>query len=352
MAEETKVVLNEIRRDPILGGWVIIDKTNPRVPALHAFDGVKFETENGNGCPFCPGSEHKTPKEITAFREEGTLPNTPGWWVRVVPSNNPILRIEGEDEHIGVGMYDMVMGVGAHEVIIETPDHSHDLAAVSESQIEKVIWAYRDRIMDLYKDKRIRYALVYKNRGFMAGATLSHSHSQLIGLPITPKIIREELENAKSHYNKKERCLFCDIMNAERQQEERVLISSKNFIAFCPYASRFPFEITIMPIKHDCDFTRISKDEAIDLGRVLKNTLGAINSALANPPYNMSLHTSPNRTPRIGYWITIEDDYHWHFEIIPRLQRVAGFEIGTSFYYNPTPPELAANILRQFIKKD
>jgi UDPglucose--hexose-1-phosphate uridylyltransferase len=343
-----KMNYNEIRRDPIMGRWVIVDTTRPRIPETFEREERDLADPGRTACPFCSGNEHMTPREILAYREAGSAPDKSGWWIRVFPSKNPLLRIEGRPERVAVGMYDMHPGVGAHEVFVETPEHGVEFHDLPDGQLEKVLWAYRDRIHDLHKDHRLRYVLIYKNKGYAAGGSVFHAHSQLIASPITPRTVRRELEGARSYYNfnNRERCVWCDMIKAEIDFGRRVILDTGRVIAFCPYASRFPFETWILPVKHEHDYTQLGKELAIDLARAMKSVLTRIERALDSPSYNFVLHASPNPAPREGHWMSLASDFHWHFEFIPRLTRVKGFEWGTGYYVNPTPPEMAAEILR------
>ncbi|HVA89114.1 MAG TPA: DUF4931 domain-containing protein, partial [Chloroflexota bacterium] len=199
----------ELRKDPITGRWVIISSDRGKRPT--DYGRAPVTTSDKGFCPFCYGNEGKTPPEILAYRPEGG-PNTPGWTVRVVPNKFPALGIEGELARQGEGVYDRMNGIGAHEVIIETPDHHLSLAALPTKNIEDVLWAFRDRMLDLKKDPRFRYILVFKNHGEQAGASLEHSHSQLIALPIVPRSILEQANGAKQYFDYKERCIYCDII--------------------------------------------------------------------------------------------------------------------------------------------
>lgn len=237
-------------------------------------------------------------------------------------------------------MYDKMHGLGAHEVIIEAPEHDKEFHLLEDKRGEDVIWAFRDRIMDLKKDPRFAYILVFKNRGAAAGASLSHPHAQLIATPVVPKRVQEEVKGAKNYYEYKERCVFCDMIKQELNTTSRVVAENDDFLAFAPFASRFPFETWVIPKVHDSDFEDIQKHETIHLSRMLKLILGKINKVLDNPPYNYILHNSPLRENRLPH-------YHWHIEIMPRLTKVAGFEWGTGFYINPTAPEEAARFLRE-----
>jgi len=335
----------ELRKDPILGRWVIIAWERGVRPS--DFQHVEEQRGSADTCPFCPGNEGKTPPEVYAIRNGDTKPDTSGWNIRVVPNKFPALRIEGEMGRRGIGMYDMMNGVGAHEVIIETTDHTKTLGDLPIDQVALVMNTYQVRLRDLHNDTRFRYVLIFKNEGQRAGASLSHSHSQLIATPVTPKRVKEELQGAQAHYMAKERCIFCDIIGQEVDSGARIVYDNGKFIAFCPYASRFPFEIWLMPKQHSCDFEALAKGDIPALADALHVVLDKLAKALNRPQYNYVLHTSPNRYPRRAHWATIEDDYHWHIEIMPRLTRIAGFEWGTGFYINPTPPEDAAKYLRE-----
>jgi UDPglucose--hexose-1-phosphate uridylyltransferase len=246
-----------------------------------------------------------------------------------------------------VGLCDMMNGVGEHEVIVETPEHEKDLVDLPADHIAKVLQTYRRRIMDLEKDERLKYVLIFKNQGRSAGASLQHAHSQLIATPITPKRVKEKLGGAKAYFEYKHRCLFCDYIKQETELfGERLVAETAQFVALSPFAARFPFEMWILPKRHACDFTYIEDEEIADLSRMIKLVLGKLRATLDDPPFNYVLHMAPFRRPRGGYWTTIEEDYHWHIELMPRLTRIAGFEWGSGFYINPTPPEVAAGILR------
>lgn len=329
----------ELRKDPVVGRWVIISTERSRRPTN--FSPATPQRAAGF-CPFCPGHEDKTPPEVYAVRTNGEGTNGGGWTVRVVPNKFPALQIEGSLDRRGEGLYDKMNGVGAHEVVIESPVHDQDMADLPVEHIELVLQAYRARVLDLHRDRRLRYVLIFKNHGDQAGATMEHTHTQLIATPIIPKIIQEELEGARRYYELKERCVFCDMVQQETAQESgrRLVSMNDRFLAMAPFAPRFPFETWILPRRHDGSFEVLQEPEEVrDLAWMLKDTLGRLNRALNRPPFNFVLHTSPVTDQELEY-------YHWHIEILPKLTRVAGFEIGSGFYINPTPPEDAAQYLR------
>ncbi len=333
--------MSEVRRDIVTDTWVIIDTENETIPRIHAH--TQTEAED---CPFCEGQENRTPNEIFAIRD-GTPPDKPGWKVRVIPNIRPILRVEGELKNVGVGVYDMVNGVGANEVIVEAPTHTVNFSELSHEQIGLVLKTYRQRIEDLHKDKRLRYILIFKNHGRAAGAsTITHTHSDLIALPATPVRIKQKLNGAREYYEYKERCLFCDIIQQEIEMADRLIFQSGKFVVIAPYASRFPFEILVMPKRHSFSYKLIDNDEISDLAGVLKKIIKIMYTSFEDPPYNMILNDSPNLLPKKNYWMTIKQDYHWHIEITPRIYRRTGFELGTGFYINRIAPEKAAHRLR------
>ena len=328
----------ELRKDPITGRWVIIATDRARRPTDFVRERVQIR---GSGfCPFCQGNEAKTPPEILAYRSDGGARNTPGWSLRVVPNKFPALGIEGSLNRQGEGLYDKMNGIGAHEVIIETPDHQMTLPKMSVRGVEDVLWAYRDRILDLKKDRRFKYILIFKNHGEAAGASLEHTHSQLIALPVVPKRVREEVDGSREHYDFKERCIFCDIIRQEMETGIRVISENQDFIVLSPFAPRFPFEMWIVPKHHQSAFEESQKHEFEQLAAILKDMLLRLDRVLDYPAYNYIIHTSPAGE-------TAGDYYHWHLEIMPKLTKVAGFEWGTGFYINPTPPEESAKFLRE-----
>ncbi|HOW43005.1 MAG TPA: galactose-1-phosphate uridylyltransferase [Candidatus Omnitrophota bacterium] len=337
----------ELRKDPIIGRWVIIATERARRPDQFS-DTTRKEPPSDKKCPFDEGNEAATPKEIYAIRPRGTAPNTPGWELRVIPSMTPFLRIEGDLERRGQGLYDVMNGIGAHEIVIETNQHIANMCDLSEDQIAKVVTCYINRILDLEKDLRFKYCLVFKNHGWSAGGgKVKHSRSQLIATPVNPKRVKEELVGARHYYEYHERCIFCDLIRQEIAQKERVIMEIDGFIAIVPFASRFPFEVWILPKKHSCDFVNLPEGQRKDLATIMKQVLLKLKIGLNDPPYNYIIHTAPFRRQKIGYWKTVADDYHWHIEITPRLTRVAGFEWGTGFYICPTTPEAAAKFLRE-----
>jgi UDPglucose--hexose-1-phosphate uridylyltransferase len=327
----------ELRKDPITERWVIISSERGKRPSDWT---MEPKVRSGGFCPFCPGNEDKTPPEVRALRPGTDQKNVPGWKIRVVPNKFPALQIEGDLSRRGEGLYDLMNGIGAHEVIIETPNHLAELADLDTDHIYDTLLIFRERILDLKNDSRFKYILIFKNHGISAGASLEHSHSQLIATPIIPKRVQEELLGAKKHYDFKERCIYCDILHQEMQMGKRLVVRTDDYVSVEPFAPRFPFETWLLPVRHYSHFEAMELREYYGVAAVLKETLQRLNRTLENPHYNFILHTSPvQEAPLL--------EYHWHIEIIPKLTKVAGFEWGTGFYINPTPPEESARFMRE-----
>ncbi len=325
----------ELRKDPIAGRWVIISIERGKRPTDF---GMRVSAKKGGFCAFCSGNEHTTPPEIFAIRPDKSDPNTPGWTLRVVSNKFPSLQIKGQLNRAGEGIFDKMNGIGAHEVIIESPDHNLTLSTMPLKSVEDALQAFCYRISELKKDRRFKYVLIFKNEGDAAGASLEHTHTQLIALPIVPKLVQEEINNARQYYNYKERCIFCDIIRQEIADKIRVISENENDISLAPFAPRSPFETWILPKTHE---SRFAPDGQFSLlAQILQQTLRQIDSVVNFPPYNMMIHISP-------FSDEVNEYYHWHIEIKPKLTKIAGFEWGSGFYINPTPPEEAAKFMRE-----
>ncbi len=328
----------ELRKDPVLGRWIIIAKERRKRPTDFVIEKPKVL---GGFCPLCPENENFTPPEVLAYRRN--LPSTTNgsdWQVRVVPNKYPALIIEGELGKEAEGLYDKMNGIGAHEVIIESPGHNDIFWNLSVGHIALVFRTFRDRMKDLEQDHRFHYVMVFKNLGKAAGASLEHSHSQLIALPVLPRMIVSELEGAKSYFQYKDRCLFCDIIRQEIQQSVRVVCQNEFFITISPFAPRTPFEMWVLPKQHSSDYCAQDYERLSGLADIMSESLRRLDTCIPNVPYNFVLHTQPLRSGNLEH-------FHWHFEIVPTLTSIAGFEWGSGFYINPMPPEEAALYLRE-----
>ena len=329
----------ELRKDPILGRWIIISKERGKRPTDFIIE--KLDTKGGF-CPLCSGNEKTTPPEVLSYGNQAHAANTPGWTLRVVPNKYPALVIEGELDKAGEGLYDKMNGIGAHEVIIETPSHKDSFTYLAHDRMTDVFFAFRDRLIDLAHDPRFRYVMVFKNNGKAAGASLEHSHSQLVALPILPRMIVSELDGSLAYYKYKERCIFCDIIHQEQRERSRIVCENDRFMAMTPFAPRSPFEMWILPKKHSSAYISMDNKSFSQLANVFSECLRRLDACIPNAPYNFVLHTAPLRSQPLEH-------FHWHFEIVPKLTQIAGFEWGSGFYINPTPPEEAAKYLREAV---
>jgi UDPglucose--hexose-1-phosphate uridylyltransferase len=329
------VTVSEYRRDPVTGRWVVIGTEPPR-PADFQREPVRPTPDPQ--CPLCEGHEAMTPPELWADRSAGG-PNGPGWRTRVVPNHAPMVRVETVLDRTAEGLFDKIAGVGAHEVVVESPHHQDTLAGLDDDGITRVLWALRERAQDLRRDARFRQFVMFKNHGAAAGAALAHSHTQLLALPVVPREIQAEVDGARAHHLAKERCLFCDIIRQEEDDGRRVIARTPDMVALAPYASRGPFETWILPRRHAVRFEDVSLEQCRGLALVLGDTLRRLDRALEQPPYSLVIHTAPVAE---GH-----DFYHWHVEILPRVTRTGSLEWAAGFHLNPTRPEDAAQFLQQ-----
>jgi UDPglucose--hexose-1-phosphate uridylyltransferase len=356
----------ELRKDPISGRWVIISSARAQRPEAPEPRREEESAEARARCPFCTGHEDQTPPEIFAFRENGHPPNTPGWYTRVVPNKFPAFGIFPEINLRRVGMFQMATGYGAHEVVIESPQHTLYLEQQPLEQIARVVDTWWERHIDLERDHKLRYVLIFKNHGREAGASLAHPHGQIIATTVVPHVLKSKLLNGKEHYQNGEGCIFCrgleqlfyyenKIYNPDGsvlvdvRQHDRVVAENPKFVAFIPFAARVPYEIHILPKTHQYSFIQTTPLERIELARILKVVLMKVYKLLGNPPYNFYIHSAPNLNvrPRTGDYSTIREDFHWHIEILVRTTIQAGFEQGSGIHINPLNPTDAARYLAE-----
>jgi len=327
----------QLRKDPVLKQWVIISPERGRRPNDFRVENVPVQ--DAVGCPFCEGNEKITPPETMAFRKSGTEANQPGWWVRIIPDRNPILVPTGDAGREGIGMFDAMNAIGTHEVVIEAPLHHQTLQSVSLDQVKEVIWAYKQRLLDIKKNPRFKHFLIVKNSG-SGVSNFTHAHSHIVATPIIPKRIEEEIDGAREYFHYHDRCIYCDIIRQELEQPVRIVHQDALFVVFCPFASRFPFEMLITPKVHQPFFENSDIDHVHGFANALQIALKKMQVLLANLPYNFILHTSPCSD-------SYRDFFHWHLEIIPKMTQVAGFEWGSGFYINSSTPEDSARLLRE-----
>lgn len=330
----------QLRRDPIVDRWIIISPDRANRPfSLWA----KQEKNGGAYCPFCEGNEHSTPKETFAIRKSGFGSNGVGWTLRVTPNKFPALEWDGIVETSDDGIYRTVSGVGAHEVIIETPRHDEDLADLDVERVADLFKVVRLRCLEFKKDDRLQCIQFFKNHGAQAGASLEHSHSQIIAMPVVSKLIQEELSGAERRFAEINTCVFCEIIKKEIAEGVRMIAENRDFVAIAPFAPRFAYESWILPKEH-CPYYEDADDaHAMSLAEIYKDVLGGINKLLDNPPYNMTLHTAPFNGGKQN------KEYHWFVKTWPVTTNVAGFEWGSGFYINTVAPERAAEQMRNIL---
>jgi len=321
----------ELRKDPITRSWVMIREGAGAEPAPQP-------------CPFCPGNEHLTPKAVLTLPE-----NDAPWQVRVFPHFDPLFRIEGEAGRAGDGLYDRMGAVGADELVVELREHSRRLSEATDLEIVRVLEAYAQRLSDLKKDDRFKYVSVFKHSGAAAGREASHSCAQVAATPFVPRRVLHELRSAREYFQLKERCLFCDILRQELCQKTRVVEVSDHYATLCPFASRSPYEVWLLPRRHRHSFEddyAYSKSRP-ELAGLLRRTLQRVESVAEG--YHLAVHTAPNTVAdlgRVGYWKSLEEDFHWHIEIMPFVQRRLRPTLTKEVYFTDVAPETAAARLR------
>ncbi len=334
--------MSELRRDALLRHWVIFCPERVTRPLEFHEEGIRLQEVDA----FLPGHELLTPPEVYAIGDPGRAPNTPGWRVRVVPNRYPALRVEGQLEATACGHNDCLTGIGAHEVVVETPDPNKELHQQSPQGVYEVLLAYRARMLDLTRDLRMRYIVAFKNVGPLGGASLKHPHSQIMGLPVVPPVFIHELNNAREYYLRHDRNYFDDLIRQELSQDLRVVIENRDFVVLCPYASRFSFEMWVVPRRQSSDYRSVQDYELTTCAEALRQALGKLHRTIKNPSYNLVLYTAPLRAMPGQAESLWESCYRWHFKIMPRLSGIAGLELGTGVFMNPILPEEAARHLR------
>jgi UDPglucose--hexose-1-phosphate uridylyltransferase len=323
-----------LRLDPVRRRWVITGKRPAMPDAL----------DSGDLCPFCPGNEGFTPPAIREHKDA-----TGQWDVRVFHDRAPLFHVEGGLNREGEGLYDRMNALGAHEIVVETNQHGKTLAELAPGHIARVLEICRGRILDLKQDTRFRYVSLFKDQGRARPAAEEHGHSQVLAIPVIPALVERELRWSLFHFQRKERCLYCDILYQERQLGKRIVDENADFVCLCPYASRFPYEICVLPLQHNSSFERdmAAESRLLSLARFLKMALLRVERI--SDKLRLVLHTEPNLAAyrsQPDRWKTLRDDFHWHVEIYPELDAEAGHFDAESFYYNPIPAEDAALALR------
>ncbi len=325
----------ELRYNILTREWVLIATERAKRPEDFVAKKEKKQIPSYSpACPFCPGNERLTPPATRV------VPASGAWRIRVTPNKYAALSKDGELRRFAQGIRRTVAGVGIHEVIVETPEHGRTTALLDDSQVELIIEAYLDRFRYASADPRVEQVTIFKNHGEAAGTSLEHPHSQIIGTPVVTAQLRDRLANAAAHYDEFGECIFCRVLEVELKEKTRIVLETDHFVAFVPFAALTPFSMLIMPRRHMSVFSEMSDPEAADLACALRRILATLYHGLADPDFNYTIRTAPTDHLGVRY-------YHWYLSIIPRLTRVAGFELGAGMFINVSLPEENAAFLRQ-----
>ena len=335
--------MSEFRKDALSDHWVIIAPNRAERPEQF---GDEVAGSDIIRCPFCRGSESETPPPVLVYRKPRDTDTKSGktsgheWLVRVVPNKYPAVQPGEEPPPSSEDFYQMQPGVGVHEVIIESAEHVVSFSQLDDAQAALVVRAYRDRLRQLARNPRLAYAQVFKNSGAAAGASLEHAHSQLIATAVVPTQIQLELAKSLAYYQRHGHCVFCAMIERERSQRTRIVAETPGFVAFCPFASQFPYEVWILPREHQCRFESVEDAQLAEFASLVREVVVRTETALGRPAFNYLIHTAPFHTPTMAH-------FHWHLEFSPRLTKTAGFEWGAGDYINTVSPEDAACTLRR-----
>jgi len=287
-------------------------------------------------CPFCPGNEKLTPPEIMRIPTSMEVP----WHARVVPNKFAALSREVQPTRTVHRSLRSVNGFGVHDVIVETPDHSQVMALMSDSYVAEILRIYKTRYDEISLDPRIALITIFKNHGPDAGTSLEHPHSQIIATPVSSLQVRERFQQALRHFDDFGECMFCQMLEEELEEQTRIVAVSEHFVTLELYASAAPFSTHIYPRRHMASFGDVSTAEMNDLARMLRSILAKLYHGLADPDFNFTIRSAPAESVGVKY-------FHWYLSVIPRLTRVAGFELGSGMFINTVLPEAAAEFLRK-----
>ncbi len=327
----------ELRKDMITGGLVIIATERSKRP--QDFLPGKEPPKGSGGCVFCYGNETRTPPEVFAVRPGGGPPDSPGWTIRAFPNKFPAVSADGNPGPVSQGDEKVFNAVGLHEVVVDTPDHFETFGKLADNRAELVMEAIASRYRHLTGDPRVKYIQVFKNSGAAAGASLEHSHWQIITVPMVPESAARELNETRKFWLANGECPYCRLISDEIRDGSRIIDTNGDFIVLTPFASRFPYEIWIVPAKHEPCFEKTGTDKIKSLGRIVRSSIRKLERTLTNPPYNMVISSCPPGAEC--------SSYHWHIKILPRITTIAGFELGSGIHINPVSPEAAAELLRE-----
>ena len=352
----------EIRINPIVPTESVLIATARSMRPQKAEDAAPRDTRTHvERCPFCRGNEDKTPPEITHVPDEGD------WEIRIVENLYPVLGDDRQNPDMLFGLQQAINGYGRHEVIVDHSQHGITIHEMSERHLSMLFQTYQKRMQELYEsDARLKYVLIFKNFGPAAGASMAHTHSQIIATPVIPQNVQDEVEHSKKYYDKHHHCIFCTLVDEALTYEatiydrdsgkvlrkidvgQYVIERGEHFIAIKPFASRYEWEVHILPLVHQSDFLKATQDELDDFARVLKRTMQRLDAVIGGAQYNYFLHT----VPLDDHHDDCQSSYHWHLEICPRTSIPSGFELGSGLFVNTVSPEDAAVQLSNVVLDD
>lgn len=330
--------MTELRQDRTAGAWVIIAPERGRRPQRRSErERDRHHTPGFDpACPFCPGNESMLPGII----EETPVDESPGWQVRVVPNKYPVLRPEAKTTRSASCEHPVVAGYGFHEVIIESPRHDADLTDLTDVEMSAVLSAYHRRFVWLAARPRIQSVILFRNYGPTSGASLRHPHAQVIALDMTPVGLKSRFDWAQARYRDCGRCVVCDELEFEQKAGRRMVAETDHFIGLVPFAATCPFELRLIPKRHQASFAQIGRSELIDFGALLRGALRRLKAVLGDSPYNLVVESATQSD--IG-----RTDQHWQLRVVPSLVTPGGFELAADISVNPSNPEDDAEALRK-----
>jgi UDPglucose--hexose-1-phosphate uridylyltransferase len=348
--------IREIRINPIVPTESVLVATARGMRPKKAEEKAQRDArERVDTCPFCRGNEDRTPPQIKAY------PDSSDWEIRIVPNLYPVLGDDRVAGNVAFGLQQVIDGYGRHEVVIDNPNHGIAIHEMGREHLANLFSVYQQRMSELYaSDRRLKYVLVFKNFGPAAGASIAHTHSQIIATPVVPENVQNEVHHSRQHYRKYGQCVFCSLIDEALTFEatiydresgavrrkinvgQYVVERSERFVAIKPFASRFEWEIHILPLRHQADFLKATREDLVDFARVLQRTMARLERVVGGVQYNFFLHSKPHGEEYEG----CEESYHWHLEICPRTSIPTGFELGSGLFVSTVSPELAAEQLR------
>ncbi len=352
--------IREIRINPIVPSESVLVATARSMRPVTEEEQAPRDTRNHvDTCPFCKGNEEKTPPAIV------TYPDDESWKIRVVENLFPVLGKASDESqtNLNFGLQSAIEGYGHHEVMIDHSNHGAVVNEMSEEHLTLLFGAYQERMRELYESERIRFVLVFKNYGPAAGASIRHTHSQIIAMPVVPQNVHDEVINSAAHYQKYHQCIFCTLIDEALTFEttiydrhsgevrrkinvgQYVVDRSDHFIAIKPFASRFEWEVHILPLVHQSDYLNTSAEELADFAKIVKRTMQRLDGVLGGVQYNYFLHSIPHNED----CESCHASFHWHLEIVPRTSIPTGFELGSGLFVNTISPEQAAERLRNTV---